>query len=472
LGFASWLGGKAGGNHVSFGASEAVAVSAPVTVESVQREPGLPPADATGARSRMSPDSWFWLGVASAVALGATARFVYLSHGAPAFVGGDGFDYHLSALRLADGLGYTSAFGDVGAETAHHPPGWVTVLTAVTWAGGRSMWVHQVTGLIIGLGVIVLAGLVGRRYVGRRVGIVAAVLAAAYPGFWVLDVQILSEPLGLVVTGLLMLVLADLWERPTLTRAIFAGAAAGALALIRSEQLALVVLGVFPILLFNRRVMLRQRLAWTAVAGVTTVVLIAPWAVHNLGRFEEPVLLSTNGGTTLLQGNCRTTYGGELMGSFDPNCAFALALRNPDLDRSQRDVEARRVAMDNMRDNLDRLPATVLARYGRLLAVFRPSHTVGLDAGWLNVASWPVWAWVSSFWVVVPLAVYGSMRMRRSRCFQWPLVAPAVIVLLVGAVVFGDPRYHTLADLGLVVLSAVALDHLFRRFVTSRGLRP
>ena len=88
----------------------------------------------------------------------------------------------------------------------------------------------------------------------------AAFLAAVYPGFWVLDVQILSEPLGLVIGGLLMLVLADLWERPTLVRALIAGATSGALALVRSEQLALLFIAVVPILLLNPRVAVRRRL--------------------------------------------------------------------------------------------------------------------------------------------------------------------------------------------------------------------
>jgi hypothetical protein len=75
---------------------------------------------------------------------------------------------------------------------------------------------------------------------------------------------------------------------------------------------------------------------------------------------------------------------------------------------------------------------------------------------------WPVWTWLASFWLLVPFAVYGSVRMRRSGRFQWPLVAPVVIVLLVTTVAFGDPRYHTMADLGLVVLAAVALNQLVR----------
>ncbi len=396
--------------------------------------------------------------------LGAVVRFLYLYHAAPVWVLGDGFDYHLVAHRLADGLGFTGAFGVEGQQYAHHPPGWVLVLAAVTKLGGESMRAHQVTGLVIGLGVILIAGLVGRRYAGRRVGVVAAVLAAVYPGFWLIDVQILSEPLGLAVLGLLMLVLADLWERPTLVRAVLAGGLLGVLSLVRGEELALLAIAVAPILLLNRRLDVGRRLALLGASVATVAVVVAPWTIYNLGRFEEPVVLSTNGGSTMLAGNCPPrTYGGEFMGSFDTVCNYVVARQNPGLDASQADVESRSVAIDNMRDNAGRMPATVLARYGRLVAVFRPAQTVQIDADWLGAVRWPVWAWATSYWLLVPLAVAGSVILRRSRRFQWPLVAPAVVVVLVATLTFGDPRYHIMADLGVVVLTAVAACEVVRR---------
>jgi 4-amino-4-deoxy-L-arabinose transferase-like glycosyltransferase len=429
-----------------------------------ERTAGGKPVPPVARRPPTNSERRFWFGVASAITIGAAVRFTYLLHGAPGFVLGDGFGYHFEALRIADGLGYTSPMGDLGAEFAHHPPGWVTLLAAVSEAGGRSMWAHQVTGLVIGLGVILVAGLIGRRYVGRRIGVVAALLAAAYPGFWVLDVQILSEPLGLLVVGVLMLVLADLWQRPTLARAGLAGATTGVLALVRAEQLALLVIAVIPLLLFNPRLTVRRRLAAAGAAALMALVPIAPWTVYNLGRFEEPVLLSTNGGGLLLAGNCApATYSGGLIGFFDGTCIFDISARNPDFDRSQTDIEARRVAFENVRRNLDRLPATVLARHGRMLGVFHPGQVVEFARTWFGSATWPVWAWLASFWVVAALAVYGYVLLRRSGTFRWPLVAPAVIVALVVTVSYGEPRYHTPADLGIVVLAAVALDRLLRR---------
>jgi Dolichyl-phosphate-mannose-protein mannosyltransferase len=443
-------------------------VATGTTVESGALEP--PPAAAPHAGFlRWNVRTRFWVGVAGAVVIGATVRFVYLFHAAPRFAGGDGFGFFLDSLRLADGLGYTGGLGNVGEETAHHPPAWLTVLAGVAEAGWRSMWAQQVTGLIIGLLLIVVAGLVGRRYAGRRVGMVAAFLAALYPGFWVLEPQILSEPLGLLVVGVLMLVLAGLWEQPTVGRAALAGAVAGLLALVRSEQLMLLVIAVVPILLLNHRLTTRRRLACTGVAVVAAAVVIAPWTIHNMGRFEEPVVLSSNVGSTLLAGNCPpTTYSGQFMGHYSLECIDRLSARLTGLDRSQRDIEFRRVAFANMWDNVGRLPEIVAARYGRVTAVFRPSQTVAFAAVWLNNSTWAVWAWVASFWLVVPLAAYGCVVLRRRGAFQWPLVAPAVIVALVAAVAYGEPRYHTPADLGLVVLAAVALDRLLRRVRAQR----
>jgi 4-amino-4-deoxy-L-arabinose transferase-like glycosyltransferase len=209
-------------------------------------------------------------------------------------------------------------------------------------------------------------------------------MAAAYPGFWVLDALIVAEPLCLLVGGVLMLVLADLWERPTLARAVVAGAVSGAAALVRSEQVLLLGIAVAPVLLLNRRITVHRRLAWPAVAVLAALVPIAPWTIHNSVRFENPVVLSTNLGLALHAGNCSvTTYRGELMGFYDGNCSIAFYMRNlTDLDEAKSDIELRRAAFDNMRDNIDRLSATVLARYGRTLGVFRPTQTVGFTAAW------------------------------------------------------------------------------------------
>src|SRR5262249_2756180 len=226
----------------------------------------------------------------------------------------DGFYYHLAALRFADGDAYTSPFGDVGAPIAHHPPGWETLLGIVSWLGARSLRDHRLVGVVIGLGIVVLAGLVGRRYFNARVGLIAALLAALYPGFWLLEGNVLSEPLGLFVLGIFLLVVADLRDRPTVLRSVAIGALSGALALVRSEQLLLLFIVVAPVLLLARTLSMRKRLLCVLVAGLACGAVLAPWTIYNATRFRDPVLLSTNDGGLLLIGNCPpSTYTGRYL---------------------------------------------------------------------------------------------------------------------------------------------------------------
>ena len=47
-----------------------------------------------------------------------------------------------------------------------------------------------------------------------------------------------------------------------------------------------------------------------------------PWVVYNLGRFEEPVVLSHGDGNVLSGSNCDATYHGTLLGFHNGFCGF------------------------------------------------------------------------------------------------------------------------------------------------------
>jgi 4-amino-4-deoxy-L-arabinose transferase-like glycosyltransferase len=406
------------------------------------------------------------------VALAGVLRVLYIRIDDRLLPLGDGWSYHFEALRLADGLGYTSSAGDVGAPIAHHPPAWVTILGGVSWLGGRSLRWHQWVAVALGLGVVALAGLVGRRYFNARVGLLAAALAAVYPGFWLLEPNVLSEPLALVLVGVITLLFADLRDRPTPARCVLIGVVGGLLALTRSEQLMLLVIVAAPILLVAASLTWRQRVLRLVAMGVACVVVITPWTVYNATRFKEPVVLSTNGGTLLLIGNCSPgSFSGERLGFYDNVCNTRLAVQHPHFDRSQLDSLARSTAFSNIHRNVGRLPEAVPARLGRLLAVFRPSQTVDFVATWMGMDTNLIWAWVASFWVLLLASIAGGVVAFRRREYFWPLAAPFAIAVAVAAISYGEPRYHTPADLGIIVLAAVALDALLRALLRPRARR-
>jgi len=404
----------------------------------------------------------FRLGVLAAIAVGAAIRIAYLFGDGGASAGGDGFFYSLDALRVADGLGYTSsAWGDVGNQIAHHPPAWVTLLALVSMAGGRTIRAHQLVGVGIGLGVIALAGAIGRRYVGKRAGVTAAFIAALYPGFWVLDAAVLSEPLGLLVFGAFALIVADLLDKPTLTRSFCIGATIGFLALVRSEQSALLAMVVAPVLFGIQSLTPRLRILRMIAVAIAFAAVVSPWAIYNSTRFARPVLLSTNFGGSLLAGNCpQYTYSGEYLGYFREECGLDI---DKNLDRSERSAIYLGRALRNIGGHLDRLPVVVAARLGRTFGVFRPTQTVDLTANWMGTGVYPIWAWVVSYWLLIPFAVAGTVSLYRSDGFLLPLVGPLVLAFLVTVVFFGEPRMHTPSDLAVVVLAAAGLDRMVGR---------
>ncbi|HXC50304.1 MAG TPA: glycosyltransferase family 39 protein [Candidatus Limnocylindrales bacterium] len=411
------------------------------------------------------PDARFRVGVLAAVALGAAVRLTCVFTDGRPFVGGDGFSYSVEALRLADGLGYTSGWGDVGQPIAHHPPAWVTLLGLVSALGGRSLRAHQLTTVVVGLALIAVAGAVGRRYAGNRSGILAAFAAALYPGFWVVEANVLSEPLGLVLIGIFMLLVANLRDDPTLHRCLGVGAVCGLLALVRSEQSALLAIVVAPVLFRVPGLAPSQRISWLVGAVLAFVTVISPWTIYNSRRFAQPVILSTNSGPALLAGNCPPwTYGGEFLGYFYNGMAFDGCGwgEAKGLDRSEQSPICIRAALHNMSAHLDRLPLVIAARLGRTVGVYRPTQTVQLTASWMGMGLSPIWAWVTSYLLLIPFALAGTVCLYRSNGFLLPLLGSVFVAFLVVSTFFGEPRMHTPSDLATVVLAAAGLNGLLR----------
>jgi len=63
----------------------------------------------------------------------------------------------------------------------------------------------------------------------------------------------------------------------------------------------------------------------------------------------------------------------------------------------------------------------------------------------------------------LPFAVIGAVKAFRKRMFILPLVGPLLIVVITVAVSYGELRYHTPSDLGVVVLAAFGIDRLIAR---------
>jgi len=369
----------------------------------------------------------------------------------------DSLYYSIQAGRNSEGDWFREALTPLpGAE---HGP--LTSLYLTPWslgAGDNVAWQRFATTLL-GIATVAVIGLVGHRLAGPRVGLVAAAIAVVYPNLWINDSLVMSESLALLIVAVALLVALDFDERPGWGRAVVLGVLVGLGALTRSE-IAVFAVGFAGLAWWRSAGHPRRGLMPVLVIGAT-LVTIAPWTLYNVGRFDRPVTLSTNDGTTLLGANCDTTYYDDI-GGWDIRCLAPVPTTETE-DASVRSIERRDIAVDYIGDHLGRLPVVVAARVGRALDLYGLDSLIALDHG-EEKAEWAVWVGIVMFWVLALASIVGWRALgraddglaERSRA-RWWLVVPLAAVLLTTVLFYGAHRIRAPAEPVLVVLGAVGL---------------
>jgi len=218
---------------------------------------------------------------------------------------------------------------------------------------------------------------------------------------------------------------------------------------------AVVPLMVLPVVLFLKPLPFLRQLALFLVACLAALVLVSPWLIANLTRFDDPVLFSTNDGLTICGANLERTWYGDGTGLWALDCA---GFPVPKGDRSVVSNQLRSDGLHFIKDHLGRLPTVVAVRIARVWSLYAPGQmaSYNVNEGRDEAVSW---AGFVTFWLLVPCAVVGGVLLRRRRVPITPLVAQFVVVTITAAAIYGLARFRTPAEVSLVVLAAVALDH-------------
>ena len=122
---------------------------------------------------------------------------------------------------------------------AEHGPLTSLVLTPASLLSHHEFW-QRATNTIVGIAVVPLIALLARRLAGRRVAVIAAVIAALYPNLWMNDSLVMAESISTLLVIVAMLVALRFRERLDIRSALVCGAVVGLAALARSELLILV----------------------------------------------------------------------------------------------------------------------------------------------------------------------------------------------------------------------------------------
>jgi 4-amino-4-deoxy-L-arabinose transferase-like glycosyltransferase len=410
-----------------------------------------------------------WL--APIMALGLTIRvvFVLVRQSAVELVTGDAYWYHFQAKLVANGRGFLHPFeyykNGVSVPGADHPPGFVAVLAVLDRIGIDTPQGQRLVMCLVGTATIAVIGFAGRRLVSPLVGLIAAALAAVYPNIWINDGMLMVETVFILASAVLLLACYRYLDRPGRGDALLASAALTAAALTRPEAMVLFVGLLLPLVLMRRSLPWRQRAVHLALAAVVPVIAFGPWIIHNSGRFETPVLISTGAGQTLAAGNCDLTYSGDHLGFYDTRCLLPPQIEEPTAtDLSLRDIEYRKIALSYMSENRGELPRVMAARVGRVWHVFRPEQSIVLDGfiegrsggppgtgfGLVREALW-------SYYALMPLAVAGLVILRRRGRQLYPLLAQPALVTFTAAMTFGITRYRAGVEVSIVLCAAVAI---------------
>jgi 4-amino-4-deoxy-L-arabinose transferase-like glycosyltransferase len=399
------------------------------------------------------------------VAVGAAVlRVAYLIAFRDNFPQPDGVYYQWAAALLRDGRGFVNPFS--GEPSAFHPPLWTVVLAIPPFLGRSSQLSAQLFASFVGVLTVTTVGFAGRRVSSDRVGLIAAGLAAAYPGLWGYERALLSETLVFLGIALLIVAAYRYLAAPGRWRAVQLGGLCGLLALTRSEQIFLVAVLLFPLILgWHWRGFTRRRFESLILACITTAVVIAPWTIYNLNRFDKPIFLSDSFGSAMAQGNCNSTYYGERLGYYDFKCLKSTAIRasRHGVKDALSDSALRKEAITYLLDHVERLPVVLAGREGRTWSVYKPFGTQDLEYVFPQGEWWPKALNLFFFWALLPLAVIGGVVLKRRRVPLLPLVAPLVVTVVTVAVTYGQPRLRAGAEVPLVLLAAVGVEQLVRR---------
>jgi 4-amino-4-deoxy-L-arabinose transferase-like glycosyltransferase len=424
---------------------------------------------ATGTRTRRYP-GWFLIALLAVTFVGAGVRIAMVAFvhepSQPGFlVDYDPIFYSRQANLVADGHGFIAPYlldahgNGPHRPSAGHPPLLVVVLAAASKVGARSFTAHRVVTALIGAAVVPLVALIGVELAGWRAGIIAGGIAAVYPNLWLYDGLLMPEALaGVLIAAALLLSIRYLKSGRT-SLLVWLGVIVGLGALTRGELLFLVAVLVLPVCLLKRDKSIGKRLRLFGMATLIAALVIAPWAIYNLQRFEKPVFISTAQDTTIGGANCDAVYHGAQIGAWSGACFQDILDRG--LEESVAASQIRSRTAHYVRENLDRTPLVALARLGRTWDVWKPADNVTLGELQRRPRAWS-WIALAMYAALVVLAVGGGYILRREPSLLVLLSMP-VLVSITGVLFWGNPRFRRPAEIVIVVLAGVAIDALLPR---------
>lgn len=346
---------------------------------------------------------------------------------------GDSEDYHACAYNLVDRGVYDNGKGELAARM----PGYPLLLAAQFVTLGRSPYVTQAWQALLGALTCVLVYLLAAAVYGGRWPLLAGLLAAASFDMVNPSARLLTEgPAAFCLALTLWLLSEDRALRPA--RAAAAGAAAGALVLLRPEFAPWTLLAAF---------IAGWRSRWVNAAAVCLVAgaMLAPWALRNYRALGRPIAATSAGAFNLYGWGVPRTIEERLGGprwERAPEGAGELATSDFYAERTKRFFL------------MEGKAGVIIKALALNLAFLHWPFTPRYDP--TSVFLLPLWLW--GLWAV--------RRDGRRRLLTWTVLYLTPLYCLAGVMI---PRHRESYAPVLVLLAVAGLEELDRRWGKGRA---
>jgi 4-amino-4-deoxy-L-arabinose transferase-like glycosyltransferase len=362
-----------------------------------------------------------------------------------------------------DTFAQTLAFYGVYGWTPDQPSAFWPIGTSAIYAALYAVFGHVYTPVValniaLSTGIVVLTIWLGRIFFGYTTAILAGGLMAIWPSE-VAYVTLLASEVPFTFFVLLGLVAWFSSQPSNLARAAETGLAIGAASYVRPVALLLPI--VFWLSATPDWQKLRVRLPMMLVAMIVMGLTVVPWSVRNTHLFGHFVLLSTNGGVVLWEGNNPNTTG-----SYMPEPAYTEGLSEYEREKVLSEEAKRYIMGDPIGFLLRTVRKAALLHVGETTAI--NWNAEGIKRGLGERALLPLKLLAQSFWTgVLLLSFAGLVIMARERGITLTLMHPIVLTWIyftaVYAVTSFQDRFHFPFHPFIAMPAAIAVLAAFRR---------
>jgi hypothetical protein len=417
------------------------------------------------------------------VALATRVVFVIYDGGFGYQPKADSLDFHLIAVSLNGGTGYSR----LSADFAWIPTAYRMPLTPLTVAGiYRLFGVNPFAARLVlaASGAAACAMLVGicgtafGRRTGYRAGLIAGLIAAADPFLIMNQTSILLEPLHVFLVTALVWTAISYRRSTDRLKLVLLAVISALLALNRPDGFAYGLIAAAVVLIppdpKSRADVAEDKIDTTPTVGrrlyraasivIAMLICLGPWAFRNYRALHAFVPLTTASGDLILGANNQATYSpgpffgywayGALTTGEAASYGFAGEVRS--------DRERRRLALEYMADHPVRALAVLPVRILRGWDLYDPVGNARFGESWGRPMPLSLAALVLYYPGLV-LAIWAGYVCRRRWRDLSVLYLLAVYLTVLFATATGEPRYRAGIQIVVWVFAGFAVSQIIEK---------